>query len=73
MKLQRVVYPDETLAAQVLTVACILMWLTVAALTIKNSVTGKMFYAPCLGTDLFAQTKIEPWDSEKEKDAEEKV
>jgi hypothetical protein len=49
------------------------MWLVVAALTIKNSITGKMFYAPCLGTDLFAQTKIEPLDLEKDKEAEEKV
>ena len=29
------------------------MWLVVAAGTIRNSISGKMFYAPCLGTDLF--------------------
>jgi len=37
----------------VLTGACVLMWLIIAARTVKQSLHGKMFFAPCLGTDLF--------------------
>jgi hypothetical protein len=32
---------------------CIVMWLIVAARTIKRAIDGRMFFAPCLGTDLF--------------------
>ena len=31
------------------------MWLVVTAATVKRSISGKMFFAPCLGTDLFQQ------------------
>lgn len=34
------------------------MWLVVAARTVQRSLTGKMFFAPCLGTDLF-QKKLD--------------
>ncbi|KAF2740104.1 hypothetical protein EJ04DRAFT_232957 [Polyplosphaeria fusca] len=37
----------------VLTGACVLMWFILALRTIKRAATGKMFFAPCLGTDLF--------------------
>jgi len=37
----------------VLTAICIAMWLVIAARTIKRAASGKMFFAPCLGTDLF--------------------
>jgi len=37
----------------VLTVACVIMWIPLAARTIKRAASGKMFFAPCLGTDLF--------------------
>jgi len=36
----------------VLTVACVLFWIAIAACTLKVSITGKMFFSPCLGTDL---------------------
>jgi len=29
------------------------MWLVIAIGTVKRSLKGKMFFAPCLGTDLF--------------------
>jgi len=29
------------------------MWLVVTAGTVKRAISGKMFFAPCLGTDLF--------------------
>ena len=29
------------------------MWVIVAARTVKRAASGKMFFAPCLGTDLF--------------------
>jgi hypothetical protein len=29
------------------------MWLFIAARTVKRAANGKMFFAPCLGTDLF--------------------
>lgn len=29
------------------------MWLVVAVRTVQRAATGKMFFAPCLGTDLF--------------------
>ena len=32
---------------------CVLMWLVIAAGTVQRSITGEMFFAPCLGTDLF--------------------
>ncbi|KAF1973446.1 hypothetical protein BU23DRAFT_464524 [Bimuria novae-zelandiae CBS 107.79] len=37
----------------VLTGACVAMWLVLAVRTAIRAITGKMFYAPCLGTDLF--------------------
>ncbi|KAH8721588.1 sulfite efflux pump SSU1 [Phaeosphaeriaceae sp. PMI808] len=37
----------------VLTGICVIMWLIVAVRTVKGAVSGKMFFAPCLGTDLF--------------------
>ena len=33
------------------------MWIVVAIGTVQRSITGKMFFAPCLGTDLFLRTK----------------
>lgn len=39
--------------SQVLTVMCIMAWLIITAGTIRRSISGKMFFAPCLGTDLF--------------------
>jgi hypothetical protein len=32
------------------------MWIVVAIGTVQRSITGKMFFAPCLGTDLFLRT-----------------
>jgi hypothetical protein len=32
---------------------CVVIWLIVAARTVKGAASGKMFFAPCLGTDLF--------------------
>ena len=32
---------------------CVIMWLGVAVGTVRGSLTGKMFFAPCLGTDLY--------------------
>lgn len=29
------------------------MWLVVTAGTLQRSIKGQMFYAPCLGTDLY--------------------
>ncbi|EPE24768.1 hypothetical protein GLAREA_08621 [Glarea lozoyensis ATCC 20868] len=43
----------------VLTGICVIMWLVIAARTAWRSITGKMFFAPCLGTDLF-QKKQRP-------------
>lgn len=43
----------------VLTGMCIIMWLVVAAGTIQRSISGKMFFAPCLGTDLFLRRQKE--------------
>ncbi|KAK5951412.1 hypothetical protein OHC33_007468 [Knufia fluminis] len=43
----------------VLAGACVLMWLVVAAGTAQRSITGKMFFAPCLGTDLYQRRKRE--------------
>jgi hypothetical protein len=41
------------------------MWFVVAVGTIKRSATGKMFFAPCLGTDLYhKKTKEEKAASE---------
>ncbi|EMD94607.1 hypothetical protein COCC4DRAFT_147789 [Bipolaris maydis ATCC 48331] len=37
----------------VLTGICVVMWFIVAARTVKRAASGKMFFAPCLGTDLF--------------------
>jgi hypothetical protein len=33
------------------------MWLLIAAGTVQRSITGKMFFAPCLGTDLYLRLK----------------
>jgi len=30
----------------------VLLWIVVAVSTVQRSITGKMFYAPCLGTDM---------------------
>jgi len=38
------------------------MWLVVAAGTAQRSINGKMFFAPCLGTDLYQRRK--PGESE---------
>lgn len=40
---------------QIFTVVCVLLWIVVAAGTIRGAISGKMFYAPCLGTDLHAK------------------
>jgi hypothetical protein len=37
---------------QVLTAIVTLLWIVVAVGTMKGSLTGKMFYAPCLTTDM---------------------
>jgi hypothetical protein len=29
------------------------MWIGIAAGTVQRSINGKMFFAPCLGTDLY--------------------
>lgn len=39
--------------SQVLTGITVIMWLVIAVRTIKGALSGKMFFAPCLGTDLF--------------------
>jgi hypothetical protein len=38
--------------SQALTVACVILWIIVAVGTVQRSITRKMFFAPCLGTDL---------------------
>jgi hypothetical protein len=38
---------------QVLTGICVIMWLLLATETLRRVINGKMFFAPCLGTDLF--------------------
>ena len=38
---------------QVLTGICVVLWLFVTVRTVKRAINGKMFFAPCLGTDLF--------------------
>ena len=43
----------QDLVLQVLTAACVLMWLVVAIGTVQRSISGKMFFAPCLGTNLY--------------------
>lgn len=55
----------------ILAAACILMWLVVAVGTIRKSITGEMFYSPCLGTNLYARGKGKGrnWN-EGEKDGE---
>ena len=35
------------------------MWLAITAGTVQRSLTGKMFFAPCLGTDLFLRRQKE--------------
>ncbi|KAL2063843.1 hypothetical protein VTL71DRAFT_4337 [Oculimacula yallundae] len=42
----------------VLTGICVVMWLVVAAGTVRKSWSGKMFFAPCLGTDLYMRRSI---------------
>lgn len=45
------------------------MWLVVAAGTIRRSISGKMFFAPCLGTDLFGKKlKIRGMEAKKVRD-----
>lgn len=39
------------------------MWLSVALLTLKDAVTGKLFYAPCLGS--VVESRAKPDDIEK--------
>lgn len=43
----------ESSHLQVLTGICVVMWLVVMMRTVKRAISGKMFFAPCLGTDLF--------------------
>lgn len=38
---------------QVLLVACILMWFVIAAYTVRGAISGKIFFAPRLGKDLY--------------------
>jgi hypothetical protein len=38
--------------SQVLTVISVLLWIVVAIRTVQHAITEKMFFAPCLGTDL---------------------
>jgi hypothetical protein len=33
------------------------MWLVIAAMTVHRAVRGSMFYAPCLGTDLYMKAR----------------
>ncbi|KIY01589.1 uncharacterized protein Z520_03141 [Fonsecaea multimorphosa CBS 102226] len=52
----------------VLTAACVAMWLVIASMTLQRSIKGTMFYAPCLGTDLYGKrTKEHPQAAHKEK------
>ena len=44
---------QESDLLQVLAGICVAMWLPLAAITLKRAISGKMFFAPCLGTDLF--------------------
>lgn len=37
----------------VLTGICVVMWLAVMTRTVQRAISGKMSFAPCLGTDLF--------------------
>ena len=47
---------DRTFAnVQVLIGICVVLWLVVTAGTAKHAMSGKMFFAPCLGTDLFSR------------------
>ncbi|TLD26287.1 sulfite efflux pump SSU1 [Venturia nashicola] len=39
----------------VLAGVCVLAWVGIAVRTIKRVISGKMFFAPCLGTDLFGK------------------
>ena len=47
--------PHTDFRIQVLLAACVLMWLVIAAETIRESITAKKFFAPCLGTDLYGR------------------
>jgi hypothetical protein len=42
---------------QVLAGMCVAAWLPIAAMTLYRSFTGKMFYAPCLGTNLYGKVQ----------------
>lgn len=42
------------------------MWLVVAVRTVKGAASGKLFFAPCLGTDLFLK-KAEAREKEPER------
>jgi len=33
-------------------VACVLFWIVIAVFTVQHSIKGKIFFSPCLGTDL---------------------
>jgi hypothetical protein len=35
------------------------MWLVIAAGTAQRSITGEMFFAPCLGTNMFQKAREE--------------
>jgi hypothetical protein len=39
-------------------VVCVLIWLPLAAETVRRAINGKMFFAPCLGTDLYLKKKL---------------
>lgn len=47
---------DQSLA-QILLVVCVIIWLIIAAGTVRGALSGKMFFAPCLGTDLYLMEK----------------
>ena len=45
--------------------ACVVMWLLLAAETMRRAVNGKMFFAPCLGTDLFLKRDVDEEKADK--------
>ena len=38
---------------------CVIRWLVIVAATVQGSLTGKVFFVPCLGTDLFLRMRVE--------------
>jgi len=45
------------------------MWLPLAAITLMRAISGKMFFAPCLGTDLFLK-RVEAHEERPENSSE---